>query len=149
MTDAVIELVGPEDLPTIVELYNRIFRPPRDQESFERRFRARWNVMRMLARIRNEPVGFALGFELKPSVFFLWFCGVVSEARRLGIASQLVEAVHEFSRQNDYEIIRLECTNQHRPMLMLTLKHEYDVVGLRWDPDLEANLIILEKNLTN
>ena len=30
MADAIIDLVGPEDLPLICALYNQIFRPPRD-----------------------------------------------------------------------------------------------------------------------
>ena len=39
MADAIIERVGPEDLTTFSKLYNQIFRPPRDVDSFRRRFR--------------------------------------------------------------------------------------------------------------
>ena len=37
MADALIDIVGPEELPVIVKLYNQIFRPARDLESFQRR----------------------------------------------------------------------------------------------------------------
>ena len=149
MADAIIEVVGPEGLPEISQLYSRIFRPPRDIDAFQRRFRGRYNVLQLLARIKEEPVGFFLGFELKPTVYFAWFYGVVPDCRRQGIASQLMEAVHDWARLNDYEAIRFECHNQHRPMLHLAIALEYDIVGIRWDPDRGDNLVIFEKVLSN
>jgi GNAT superfamily N-acetyltransferase len=148
VADAIIDIVGPEDLPVIAQLYNQIFRPPRDVESFHRRFRGRYNILQLVARVGNRPVGFFLGFELKPTVFFAWFYGVVPEFRRQGIASQLIEAVHSWARQNDYEAIRFECHNQHRPMLHLAIALQYDIVGIRWDPDRGDNLVIFEKTLS-
>ena len=147
MADAIIDLVGPEDLPIIVKLYNQIFRPSRDVESFHRRFRGRYNILQLIARLDDRPVGFFLGFELKPTVYFAWFYGVVPEVRRQGIASQLMDAVHSWARQNDYESIRFECHNQHRPMLHLAIALEYDIVGIRWDPDRGENLVLFEKVL--
>jgi hypothetical protein len=70
MADAIIDIVGPEDLDEIVKLFNQIFRPGRDAEFFSRRYLGRHNVLQMVARVENRPVGFFLGFELKPSVFF-------------------------------------------------------------------------------
>jgi GNAT superfamily N-acetyltransferase len=148
MADAVIDIVGPEDLPVIVKLYNQIFRPMRAEESFQRRYLGRYNVLQMVARIEDQPVGFFLGFELKPGVFFAWFYGVVPECRRQGIASQLMEAVHEWARTNEYESIRFECHNQHRPMLHLAIALGYDIVGIRWDPDRGANLVLFQKMLS-
>ena len=147
MADAIIELVGPQETPEIVRLYNQIFRPPRDLESFGRRFRGRYNVLQLIARLGDKPVGFFLGFELKPTVFFAWFYGVLPDQRRQGIASQLMDAVHSWARQNDYEAIRFECHNQHRPMLHLAIALGYDIVGIRWDPDRGDNLVLFEKSL--
>ena len=147
MADAIIDLVGPEDLQIIAKLYNQIFRPPRDVESFKRRFRGRYNVLHLIARVEDRPVGFFLGFELKPAVFFAWFYGVIPELRRQGIASQLMDAVHSWAKQNEYESIRFECHNQHRPMLHLAIALQYDIVGIRWDPDRGDNLVIFEKVL--
>jgi len=148
MADAVIDIVGPEDLPVIVKLYNQIFRPPRDLDGFKRRYQGRHNVLQMVARIKYEPVGFFLGFELKPDSFFSWFYGVVPDYRRQGIASQLMEAVHDWASSNDYNSIRFECHNQHRPMLQLAIARGYDIVGIRWDPDRGNNLVIFEKALS-
>ena len=148
MADAVIDIVGPEELPAIVKLYNQIFRPGRDLDSFQRRYVGRHNVLQLMAQINGRSVGFSLGFELKPGVFFSWFYGVLPEFRRQGIASQLMEAVHGWAKLNEYESIRFECHNQHRPMLHLAIAQEYDIVGIRWDGDRGANLLLFEKSLT-
>ena len=147
MADAIVEIVGQEDLPVIVELYNQVYRPARDLESFQRRYQGRHNVLQMIARVGDRPVGFFLGFELKPTTFFAWFYGVLPEYRRQGIASQLMDAVHDWARGQDYESIRFECHNQHRPMLHLAIAQGYDIVGIRWDPDRGANLVLFQKAL--
>ena len=148
MADAVIEIVGPDELPLIVELFNNIFRPPREIESFRQRYRGRYNVLQMVARVENRPVGFFLRFELKPTVFFAWFYGVLPEYRRQGITSQLMEAAHAWARQEGYKAVRLECHNQHRPMLHLAIQLGYNIAGIRWDADRADNLVIFEKDLT-
>jgi GNAT superfamily N-acetyltransferase len=147
MADAIVDVVGPEELPVVVQLYNQIFRPARNIEAFQRRHLGRHNVLQMLAQVNHRPVGFFLGFELKPKVFFAWFYGVLPEYRRQGIASQLMEAVHSWCRLQDYDAIRFECHNQHRPMLHLAIALEYDIVGIRWDPDRGANLVLFQKQL--
>jgi GNAT superfamily N-acetyltransferase len=148
MADAIIELAGPNELPVIAQMYNQIFRPTRDVESFARRFRGRYNVLQLIARLKDQPVGFFLGFELKPTVYFAWFYGVLPEVRRQGIASQLMDAVHSWAQQHDYESVRMECLNRHRPMLHLAISHSYHIVGLRWDPGCGDNLVIFEKLLS-
>src|SRR5947209_2279408 len=147
MADATIDILGPEDLAVIVDLFNRMFRPARNEEFFNRRYLGRYNVLQMVARVEDRPVGFFTGFELKPSVFFAWFYGVLPDYRRQGIATQLMEAVHDWARLHDYEAIRFECYNQHRPMLHLAITLEYDILGVRWDPDRSANLVLFQKQL--
>ena len=81
MADATIDVVGIEELPLIVELYNQIFRPPRTVESLRRRYLGRYNVLQLVARVSDRPVGFFLGFELKPDTFFAWFYGVLADTQ--------------------------------------------------------------------
>ena len=69
MTQADITVVTESQLPVIVELYNQVFRPPENENYFRRRFQGRYNVLAMLASLDNRPVGFCVGFELKPLVF--------------------------------------------------------------------------------
>lgn len=147
MADAVIDIVGQDELPLIVDLFNQIFRPTRDIDSFRRRYLGRYNVLQMVARIDGEPVGFFVGFEQKPSVFFGWFYGVLPDYRRQGVTSQLMEAAQEWSKDHGYERIRLECHNRHRPLLRLAIDQGYNIVGVRWDADRGDNLVLFEKEL--
>lgn len=147
MADATIEVVGVDELPQIVELYNQIFRPARDVEAFRRRYLGRYNVLQLIARVDDRPLGFFLGYEQKPDVYYAWFYGVLPTTRRMGIGSQLMEAAQSWAAQHNYESIRLECHNQHRPMLHLAIQLGYDIVGIRWEPDRGSNLVIFEKQL--
>jgi len=149
MADAIIDIVGQDELPLIVELYNQIYRPAKDVDSFRRRFRGRYNILRMIARIQDRPVGFFLGFELKPTTFFAWFYGVLPDFRRQGIASQLMDAVHEWAKDHEYESIRLECHNAARAMLHLSIEMNYTIAGIRWEAERADNLVIFEKSLTD
>src|SRR5262245_8891613 len=147
MADVIVDLLAPDDVAVIVSLYNQVFRPPRDEDHFLRRYQGRHNIVQMVARMEGRAVGFALGFELKPRVFFLWFLGVLNSHRRQGVASQLLDALHSWARQNDYECIRAEVFNRQRSMLHLALANEYDIVGLRYDHDHGDNLILIQKML--
>ncbi|MBX7075537.1 MAG: GNAT family N-acetyltransferase [Pirellulales bacterium] len=147
MASAKIDVIGPNEVPLIAELYSNIFRPARDGAFFRRRFQGRYNVLMLLAHLDESPVGFFVGFELKPTVFFAWLYGVLPDQRRQGIASQLMEAVHGWAVEHGYDSIRFECHNQHRPMLHLAIQQLYDIVGIRWDPDRSENLVLFEKSL--
>ena len=147
MADAVIEVVSEDELPLIVELYNQIFRPARTVESFRRRYMGRYNVLQLVAKVEGKPIGFFLGFELKPDTFFAWFYGVLPDERRAGLGAQLMETAQKWAQDHNYELMRLECLNSHRPMLHLAIDLNYDIVGLRWDADLKGNLVLFEKKL--
>lgn len=147
MATAKIDIVGPSEIPTIAEMYGQVYRPARDSEFFKRRFLGRYNALMLVASLDNTPVGFLLGFELKPSVYFIWLLAVLPDSRRMGIASQLMDALHGWVAEHEYSAIRLECQNQHRPMLHMAIERGYDVVGIRWDPDRGHNLVIFEKSL--
>ncbi len=147
MADTVIEEAGPDELPQIVEMFNQIFRPTRSIESFRRRFTGRQNILQLVARHRDQPAGFFLGFELKPDTYFAWFYGVLPDVRRMGLGAQLMEVAQQWAADKGYHSIRLECYNQQRPMLHLAIELGYDIVGVRWDASRSANLVIFEKVL--
>lgn len=149
MANAEIEIVGPDEVNLIADLYNQVFRPVKKGEFFRRRFEGRRAAAMMVAHLDGRPVGFVTGFELKPSTYFAWLCGVIPNARRMGVASQLMEAMHGFAREHGYDTVRFECYSKHRPMLHLAIKAGYDVVGLRWDADGHDNLVIFELNLAD
>lgn len=149
MANAEIVVAGTEELPILASMYNEVFRPPRDEQFFRRRFLGRHNLLFLLAAVERRPVGFAVGFELKPSTFYSWLAGVVPEMRRQGVARQLLEAQHAWAIEHGYTYIRMECHNAQRPVMHLAIALGYDVAGLRWDMDRQVNQIIYEKALSD
>ncbi|MFQ5592419.1 MAG: GNAT family N-acetyltransferase [Phycisphaerae bacterium] len=147
MTSVKIDIVGPGEYALLCELYSSVFRPPVDVAFFERRLRHH-KALLMVAELDQRPVGFSCGYELRPTTYYSWLYGVLPDARRMGIASQLMEAEHAWARDHGYEMIRFECYNQHRPMLLLAIKLGYDITGIRWDSRTAENLVIFEKLLT-
>ncbi|MCP4245684.1 MAG: GNAT family N-acetyltransferase [bacterium] len=92
-------------------------------------------------------MGFACGYELRPTTYYSWLYGVLPDARRLGVATQLLVAETAWARDRGYEMARFECYNQHKPMLLLAIRAGYEIVGLRHDSHTANNLVILEKHL--
>ena len=148
MANAEIIVVGPAETELIASLYNDVFTPSRDIAFFDRRFKGREHVLNLIAELDGRPVGFSSGFESKPDTWFNWLMGVLPDFRRAGIASQLIAAEQSWAAENGYHFVRMECYNSHRAVLHLAITQGYDVVGVRWDNERQANLIIFEKDVT-
>lgn len=134
-------------LPSAVELYNQMFRPRREVDFFKRRFLGRYNCLTLIARMDDRPVGFWIGFELKPGMFYHWLGAVLPDFRRGGIARQLMDAQVAWARDYGYEHIRCECLNHQREFIHFAIETGFDIVGIRWDSSHADNLIVLERNL--
>jgi len=147
MATAKIIPVGQDELELLADLYNDVFSPARDAEFFRRRFKGRHNVSILLAMIEDRHVGFVVGFELMPTTYFVWLCGVHPEFRRAGIATQLMQGEQAWAQDNDYQIVRFECQNQHRPMMHTAITEGYDLIGIRWDTITGNNVVIFEKEV--
>lgn len=149
MSEVQIVTAGPGQVEALVDLYNDIFRPPQTVEFFKRRFLGRYNVIMLFATVDGRPIGFVIGFELKPSMFYMWLCGVVPDYRRAGVAAQLMEGLHAWAAEHEYQYVRTECHNRHREILKIAVELGYDVVGVRWDSERAENLIVFEKVLSD
>ena len=147
MATARVIPVGLGELGLITELHNEVFTPRQTPEFFKRRYQGRHNVSMLVAMVEDRHVGFIIGFELMPTTFFSWLCGVLPDFRRNSICTQLIRAQHAWAQDNGYQMIRFECNNQHRPMLHVAITESYDLVGIRWDTESGNNVVIFEKAL--
>jgi len=149
MANVQIVAGGPSDLATLTHLHNEIFRPPQQESFFQRRFLGRYNLALFFAILEERPVGFVAGFELRPSTYYAWLCGVLNDYRGAGVAGQLVEALEAWAAQHEYRYFRMECSNRHREVLSLAIDMEYDIVGVRWDHEKADQQVVLEKILAD
>lgn len=147
MADATIDRINPTDLDTIVHLYNSMFRPNRDIEWLTRRIIGRLKPLVQVARIKNDAVGFYAGWEHKPDTHFAWIVGVVPEMRRAGIGTQMLRAAGEWARTEGYDYMRFEASNRVRPFLHFGISEGYDIIGVRWEHEQMANVVVMEKPL--
>ncbi len=147
MAQADIIIADDHMLGHAVELYNSMFRPKREADFFKRRFMGRYNVLTLLARLDERPVGFWIGFELKPGMFYHWLGGVLGDFRRAGVARQLHEAQLAWAKDHGYEYIRCECMNHQREFIHFAVATGFDIVGIRWDSTHADNLIVFEKTI--
>ena len=147
MANADIIIADEKLLPQAVDLYNGMFRHKREIDFFKRRFMGRYNTLTLLARMDEKPVGFWIGFELKPGMFYHWLGAVAADVRRHGVGRQLQEAQQAWGKDHGYEYIRCECLNHQREFIHFAVALGYDIVGIRWDSTHADNLVVFEKNL--
>lgn len=147
MAQADIIIADDAMLQHAVELYNQIFRPRKDMDFFKRRFLGRYNPLTLLAKMDEKPVGFWIGFELKPAVYYLWLGAVLADVRRHGVGKQMHDAQRAWAKDHDYEYIRCECMNHQREFIHFAMDVGYDIVGTRWDSQHADQLVLLEMQI--
>ncbi|GAB3173867.1 GNAT family N-acetyltransferase [Telluribacter humicola] len=102
----------------------------------------------LLAYDSQQLIGFKMGYRRKTGHFYSWLGGVLSEYRKQGIASELMQRQHSWCQQNGYHTIRTQTMNRWRSMLILNIRYGFDVVGIVATPGQEPK-IILEKRLSD
>jgi predicted GNAT superfamily acetyltransferase len=89
----------------------------------------RTGLQTLLAVTNEQVVGCKLGYERKPGHFYSWLGGVHPDYRTHGIASELMQQQHAWCSQQQYKTIRTQTYNQWRSMLILNLRHGFDIIG--------------------
>lgn len=99
------------------------------------------------AFIDDQAVGFKLGYEQNHQMFYSWLGGIIPEYRGIGVASDLMNCQHEWCRKAGYTKIQTKTQTRNRDMLVLNLRHGFEVIGTH-DADAEGLKVIMEKSLT-
>ncbi|GAB3287995.1 GNAT family N-acetyltransferase [Hymenobacter tenuis] len=86
-------------------------------------------VQAWLASVNGQLVGCKLGHERQPGHYYSWLGGVLPGYRRLGVAAALMEQQHAWCQEHNYRRIRTQTFNKWRAMLLLNLRHGFDIVG--------------------
>ncbi len=95
----------------------------------------------------DRVIGYKIGYQDQKHLFYSWLGGVYPEYRGQGVASELMLQQHEWCKNHGYTVVRTQTKNKWRNMLILNLRHGFDVVGTYNDEKGEPK-IILEKWLS-
>jgi ribosomal protein S18 acetylase RimI-like enzyme len=94
----------------------------------------------------KKVVGYKIGYALNREQFYSWLGGVDADYRNQGIASKLMEQQHLYITESGYKAVQTHTKNKWRSMLILNIKHGFDIIGTYTDNEGEPK-IILEKKL--
>lgn len=90
-------------------------------------------ILILTAKEEELVVGYKIGYEEKPGRFYSWIGGVDPAYRGKGIASTLMLTQHQWCKNNGYTEIITKTKNKWKKMLILNLKHGFDVIGVYTD----------------
>jgi GNAT superfamily N-acetyltransferase len=132
----------------VIELLSTSLETPAAELEPDLRYQQqRQPVQAWLAYANDRLVGCKLGYERKPGHYYSWLGGVHPEFRGQGIAAELMQQQHAWCRVQGYRAVRTHTYNRWRAMLLLNLRHGFDIIGTMQGP--HGLTIVLEKQLDN
>jgi len=107
----------------------------------------RW-VHLCTASVDGKMVGFKVGRSNDPRTFESWVGGVLPNARKQGIASQLARLQEVWCRANGFQFIQTETAHDNPAMLTVNLKEGFCIAGTYLDRGTNLK-VILQKPLND
>lgn len=130
-------------LDGILQLHDKIFA---NADEFVKKVPLQPNVLFVVAMIEDHVVGYKIGYSISENLYYSWYGGIHEEYRGKGIASILMEHQHRLVKDKGYKRIETKTRNKWRDMLILNIKHGFDITETFTD-DEGIHRIVLEKSL--
>lgn len=134
---------GDDVLKGILQLHRNIFG---DSEGLASKMKSKPHLLVQTAMDGEKVIGYKMGYPLDDDTFYSWLGGVDPEYRENGIASMLMKKQHEYLTEMGYKMVRTKTMNKWRGMLILNIKHGFDVIETYTD-EKGLHKIVLEKRL--
>ena len=127
------------------ELHDKIFTPT-FTDVVKKEIKNKSSSLMLIAVKNGELCGFKLGYEKDSRTFYSWTGAVAENFRGQGVGSKLMKTQHDWCKSRDYTFVRTKTTNRWKNMIILNLKHGFEIIGSYTDTKGNAKLI-LEKHL--
>jgi len=101
----------------------------------------------LVAMAQGKPVGFKLGYEVRPDTFYSWIGGVLPDYRNRGIAQLLLDYQEDWAGTHGYKRIDVKSMNKFPHMLHFLIKNRYQVYGIEAGERFEDSKILFFKKL--
>jgi len=111
-----------------------------------KRLQGKENILILTVWKDDHVIGYKIGYEKNEKYFYSWIGGVHAKFRNQGIASKLMQLQHNWCIDKGFQYIQTKTKNKWRNMLILNLKHDFDIIGTYTDEKGEPK-IILQKQL--
>jgi hypothetical protein len=98
------------------------------------------------AESAGTVVGFKVGYELKPTLFYSWVGGVLDAHRNKGIATQMINDQLNFCSTNGFTVIKAISDNRYKDMMICNLRAGFDFCETKLD-DEGILRVVMEKKL--
>lgn len=134
---------GDDILKGIIQLHRNIFS---DFEDLVSKMKSKPHLLVQTAMAEERVIGYKMGYRLDDDTFYSWLGGVDPEYRENGIGSMLMEKQHEYLTEMGFKMVRTKTMNKWRGMLILNIKHGFDVIETYTD-EKGLHKIVLEKRL--
>jgi predicted GNAT superfamily acetyltransferase len=128
----------------IMNVYETIFQT--SSKAIREKMEKVENLLVCVALSNDKVVGFKIGYEQGKEEFYSWIGGVDSAYRQKGIGSTLMKMQHDWLKERGYQVVTTKTKNKWRNMLILNLRHGFDVIGTYTDEKGETK-ILLKKQL--
>ncbi|MFD1141883.1 GNAT family N-acetyltransferase [Larkinella insperata] len=134
-------------LRAIIFLHQRVFVGQTPEELLQEFEDVKSRHMLTLVALDDQTVvGYKMGYQRKPGHFYSWLGCVSPDHRRQGIAGELMRLQHDWCKSNGYRTVRTHTRNQWRDMLILNIRHGFDIIGTVTSANSHTTLV-LEKAL--
>lgn len=143
--DSMVEIVKVDrsQLDVIFNLNVAIFGEERIINTLDRD-----DLLILLARVEEKPVGFKIGYKENRFVFYSAKGGVLAEYRRMGLARLMLDRMLDYVREKGYTRFAFDTfPNRHPGMTILALKEGFRVVKADFNPAYKDYRLRFEKKL--
>lgn len=118
-----------------------------DLDRFKKELSIKPGLLLYIAKDGDNLLGYKIGYQDKLGQFYSWLGGVAPQARKMGLASKLMELQHAKLKELGYKSVRTHTSNEFRAMLLLNIKTGFNVTGTYVNRSNQLR-IILEKQLS-
>ena len=135
-------LLESQTLGDVFALYHSIFHDDGAERYFYGRIATNPFLYTVVAFDKKAVVGFKIGYFDGDDVFYSWLSAVKPSHRGQGIGAELMDKQYSWAQRQGVKTIRTKTRNQWKEMMVLNLKHDFNIVETYVPEDGELRIVM-------